>query len=67
MNRPFSHRTDLRQALLIRQGLEWYRTYGQRSAYAYLLHREVPRERIDRIFSESRRRDDQAATSTAST
>ena len=35
-------RTDARHASIVRQGLEWALTYGQRSAAAFLLVRKVP-------------------------
>jgi hypothetical protein len=45
-------RTDARHASIVRQGLEWALTYGQRSAAAFLLVRKVPRP----VVRQSRRR-----------
>ena len=42
-------RTDARHASIVRQGLEWALTYGQRSAAAFLLVRKVPRPVVERI------------------
>ena len=42
-------RTDARHASIVRQGLEWALTYGQRSATAFLLVRKVPRPVVERI------------------
>lgn len=42
-------RTDARHASIVRQGLEWALTYGQRSAAAFLLVRKVPRPEVERI------------------
>jgi hypothetical protein len=53
-------RSDARQASIVRDGLAWARTYGQRSAAAYLLFRQVPRAVIERIFAASCRAEDQS-------
>jgi hypothetical protein len=53
-------RSDTRQASIVRQGLDWARTYGQRSAAAYLLFRNVPRSIVERILSSACRQDDRA-------
>ena len=45
-------------AAVVRAGLEWGRTYGQRSAAAYLVYRNVPRAIIERIFQAACRHDD---------
>lgn len=42
-------RTDARHESIVRQGLEWALTYGQRSAAAFLLVRKVPRPVVERI------------------
>lgn len=42
-------RTDARHASIVRQGLEWALTYGQRSAAVFLLVRKVPRPVVERI------------------
>lgn len=60
MNTKFTPRSDARQAAIIRQGIDWARTYGQRSAAAYLLFRNVPRPLVERILSTTCRRDDRA-------
>ncbi|SDF73862.1 MULTISPECIES: hypothetical protein [unclassified Duganella] len=60
MDTKITPRSDVRQASIVRQGLEWARTYGQRSAAAYLLVRNVPRAVVERIFSTACRRDDRA-------
>jgi hypothetical protein len=55
-------RSDADQASIVRQGIEWYRTYGQRSAAAFLAHRHIPRAVIERVFvAARRRREDEAA------
>jgi len=54
-------RSDAHQASVIRQGLEWHRTYGQRSAAAFLVYRNVPRPVIERVLAEACRREDLAA------
>ena len=53
-------RTDARQASIVRQGLEWARTYGQRSAAAFLLVRKVPRPVVERILAAATRKEDRA-------
>jgi len=53
-------RTDARQASIVRQGLEWARTYGQRSAAAFLLVRKVPRPVVERILAAAIRKEDRA-------
>jgi hypothetical protein len=53
-------RSDAQQASVIRQGIDWYRTYGQRSAAAFLVHRNVPRAVIERVLAAACRREDQA-------
>ncbi|MRW82685.1 hypothetical protein GJ698_01095 [Pseudoduganella sp. FT26W] len=53
-------RSDAQQASIIREGLEWSRTYGQRSAAAFLLFRKVPRAVVERILTAACRREDQA-------
>ncbi|WP_432378202.1 hypothetical protein [Duganella sp. P38] len=58
MDTNFTPRSDARQASIVRQGIEWARTYGQRSAAAYLLFRNVPRSVVERILSSTCRRDD---------
>jgi hypothetical protein len=57
----FDPRHDARQASIVRQALEWHRTYGQRSAAAFLVYRNVPRPVIDRVLAEACRREDLAA------
>ena len=42
-------RTDAHHASIVRQGLKWALTYGQRSAAAFLLVRKVPRPVVERI------------------
>ncbi|KQQ32348.1 hypothetical protein ASF61_14970 [Duganella sp. Leaf126] len=54
-----ARRTDTRQASIVRQGLDWALTYGQRSAAAFLLARQVPRAVVERIFSAATRQEDQ--------
>jgi hypothetical protein len=58
MDTHLTPRSDARQASIIRQGLEWHRTYGQRSAAAYLLHRNVPRAVIERVLAAACRQED---------
>ncbi|MBV7534981.1 hypothetical protein KW842_04275 [Duganella sp. sic0402] len=60
MDTKITPRSDARQASIVRQGLEWAQTYGQRSAAAYLLFRNVPRSIVERIFSSACRQDDRA-------
>jgi len=58
MDKKIIPRCNAEQARVVRQGVEWYRTYGQRSAAAYLLTRRVPRAVIDRVFLAANRRED---------
>lgn len=44
----------------MRQGLAWAQTYGQRSAAAFLLFRQVPRAVVERILANACRKDDLA-------
>jgi len=53
-------RSDAQQAAIVRQGLAWSQTYGQRSAAAFLLFRQVPRAVVERILSDACRKDDLA-------
>lgn len=43
-------RTNLTTAGVVNQGIAWRETYGQRSAAAFLLHRAIPRQVIERVF-----------------
>jgi hypothetical protein len=60
MDTKLTPRADARQADIVRQGLAWSRTYGQRSAAAFLLFRQVPRAVVERILSDACRKDDLA-------
>lgn len=60
MDTHFIPRSDTRLASIARQGIDWARTYGQRSAAAYLLFRNVPRPLVERILSSACRQDDRA-------
>lgn len=51
-------RTDTQRATVIRQGLDWCRTYGQRSAAAYMVYRQIPRAVIERVLAAGARKDD---------
>lgn len=53
-------RSDAQQASVVRQGIEWSRTYGQRSAAAFLLFRKVPRDVVERILADACRKEDLA-------
>ncbi|NGZ86237.1 hypothetical protein [Duganella aceris] len=61
MNTKIIPRSDAQQASVIRQGIEWYRTYGQRSAAAFMVYRNVPRPVIERVLAAACRREDLAA------
>jgi hypothetical protein len=43
------NRTNAAVATLVEQGIEWQKTYGSRSAAAFLAHRAIPRPVIQRI------------------
>jgi hypothetical protein len=60
MDTKMHPRSDARQASIVRQGLEWSRTYGQRSAAAFLLARKVPRTVIERVLATNCRKEDPA-------
>lgn len=60
MDTTITPRSDAHQASVIRQALEWHRTYGRRSAAAFLVYRNVPRAVIDRVLAVACRREDQA-------
>ena len=60
MDTKITTRSDAKQASVIRQALEWHRTYGQRSAAAFLVCRNVPRAVIDRVLAAACRREDLA-------
>lgn len=60
MDTTITPRSDAQQASVIRQALEWRRTYGHRSAAAFLVYRNVPRAVIDRVLAAACRREDQA-------
>lgn len=59
MDTKLHPRTDAHQASIVRQGLEWSRIYGQRSAAAWLLFRQVPRAVVERILATTGRKEDQ--------
>jgi hypothetical protein len=60
MDIKMTPRSDAQQASVVREGLEWSRTYGQRSAAAFLLFRKVPRDVVERILADACRREDLA-------
>ncbi|MET0321298.1 MAG: hypothetical protein ABW069_11310 [Duganella sp.] len=60
MDTKMHPRSDARLASIVRQGLEWSRTYGQRSAAAFLLVRKVPRAVIERVLATNCRKEDPA-------
>lgn len=43
------NRTNSATAKVVNQGIEWQKTYGPRSAAAYLAHRHIPRSVIRRV------------------
>ena len=51
------NRTNSAAAQVVNQGIEWQKTYGSRSAAAFLAHRHIPRAIIRRVVDG----DDQAA------
>jgi hypothetical protein len=51
------NRTNSATAQVVNQGIEWQKTYGSRSAAAFLAHRHIPRAIIRRVVDG----DDQAA------
>jgi len=60
MDTNLTPRCDAQQASVVRQGLEWSRIYGQRSAAAWLLFRKVPRAVVERLLADGGRREDPA-------
>jgi hypothetical protein len=60
MDIKMTPRSDAQQASVVRQGLEWSRIYGQRSAAAFLLFRKVPRAVVERILADACRKEDLA-------
>jgi hypothetical protein len=43
------NRTNSAAANVVNQGIEWQKTYGSRSAAAFLAHRNIPRPVIRRV------------------
>ena len=43
------NRTNSATAKVVNQGIEWQKTYGSRSAAAFLAHRHIPRSVIRRV------------------
>lgn len=43
------NRTNSAIAKVVDQGIEWQRTYGSRSAAAFLAYRDIPRSIIQRV------------------
>lgn len=43
-------RTNFATATVVNQGIAWRETYGQRSAAAFLVHRAIPRQVIQRVI-----------------
>lgn len=60
MDNKLTPRSDARQSAIVRQGLEWSRIYGQRSAAAWLLFRKVPRAVVERLLAAGGRKEDPA-------
>ena len=55
------NRTNSALAKVVNQGIEWQRTYGSRSAAAFLAHRAIPRSIIRRVVDSDQTRAVRAA------